>query len=88
MAKSTGKNTGKNTGRRPKAAPKPKAKPKTAPKSGAAPKPKAAPATPFPAAPDTLHRKGDRLWIPLRQEWRDVAGKPEEAVRQRFIRHL
>ena len=57
-------------------------------KPEAAPEPEAAPATPFPAVPDTLHRKGDRLWIPLRQEWRDVAGKPEETVRQRFIRHL
>ena len=57
-------------------------------KPRAAPKPKAAPATPFPAGPETLHREGDRLWIPLRQEWRDVAEKPEEIVRQRFIRHL
>ena len=48
----------------------------------------AAPETPFPAASDTLHQRGDQLWIPLRQEWRDVAGKPEEAVRQHFIRHL
>ena len=68
----------KKTGRKPRAAPKPKA----------ASKPKAAPATPFPTASETLHREGDRLWIPLRQEWRDVAGKPEEIVRQRFIRHL
>ena len=72
------KSTGKNTGRRPKAASKPKP----------APKPEAAPETPFPATPDTLHQRGDRLWIPLRQEWRDVAGKLEETVRQRFIRHL
>ena len=57
-------------------------------KAKAAPKPKAAPATPFPPASETLHRKGDWLWIPLRQEWRDVAGKPEESVRQHFIRHL
>ena len=78
MAKSTGRRTGRSTGR----------KPKTAPKSGAAPKPEAAPTTPFPATPDTLHQRGDQLWIPLRQEWRDVAGKPEEAVRQHFIRHL
>ena len=62
----------KNPGRKPKADPKSEA----------------APATPFPAASDTLHRKGDRLWIPLRQEWRDVAEKPEETVRQHFIRHL
>ena len=44
-------------------------------KAKAAPKPEAAPATPFPPASETLHRKGDWLWIPLRQEWRDVAGK-------------
>ena len=76
----------KNTtggGRKPGAAPG-----SAEPKSGAAPKPKAAPATPFPAAPETLHREGDRLWTPLRQEWRDVAGKPEEIVRQHFIRCL
>ena len=44
--------------------------------------------TPFPAKPEALHRQEDRLWIPLRQEWREVAGKPEESVRQHFIRHL
>ena len=49
-------------------------------KAKAAPEPEAAPATPFPAASEALHRKGDRLWIPLRQEWRDVAGKPEETT--------
>ena len=84
------KSAGRSTGRKPRAASRPKAapKPKTESKAKPAPKPEAAPATPFPATPDTLHRKGDRLWIPLRQEWRDVAGKPEEAVRQHFIRHL
>ena len=51
-------------------------------------KPEAAPATPFPAAAETLHAEGDWLWIPLRGEWRDVSGKPEEAARQRFVRHL
>ena len=51
-------------------------------------KPKTAPAKPFPAAPNKLHEQGIWLWIPLRDEWRDVAGKPEEVVRQHFIRHL
>ena len=51
-------------------------------------KPKTAPAAPFPAKPETLHEHGGWLWIPLREEWRDVAGKPEEVVRQHFIRHL
>ena len=51
-------------------------------------KPKTAPATPFPAAPNKLHEHGGWLWIPLRDEWRNVAGKPEETVRQHFIRHL
>lgn len=51
-------------------------------------KPKDAPAGPFPAAPDALHRVGPWLWIPLRSEWRDVTNKPEEVVRQRFIRVL
>ena len=51
-------------------------------------KPKRAPDTPFPPEPGQLHERGGRLWIPLRGEWRDVSGKPEEVVRQRFIRHL
>jgi type I restriction enzyme M protein len=46
------------------------------------------PSTPFPPEPGTLHRDKDRLWIPLRQEWRDVSAKPEEVVRQQFIRFL
>ena len=51
-------------------------------------KPKTAPATPFPPAPNKLHEQGSWLWIPLQDEWRDVASKPEEIVRQHFIRHL
>ena len=51
-------------------------------------KPAAAPATPFPTAHDTIHRVGNWLWIPLRKEWRDVTTKPEEVVRQRFVRVL
>jgi len=51
-------------------------------------KPTAAPTAPFPADADALHQEGNWLWIPLRNEWRDISGKPEETVRQRFIRHL
>lgn len=51
-------------------------------------KPKTKPSTPFPTAAESLHREGNWLWIPLRGEWRDVAAKPEEIVRQTFIRHL
>ncbi len=51
-------------------------------------KPKTKPSTPFPPTPDSLHREGNWLWVPLRGEWRDVAAKPEEIVRQTFIRHL
>lgn len=52
-------------------------------------KPATPPATPFPTtAPDTLHQVGHWLWIPLRKEWRDVSAKPEEVVRQRFVRVL
>ena len=47
-----------------------------------------APDTPFPEEPETLHECQNCLWIPLRGEWRDVSGNPEEVVRQRFIRHL
>lgn len=51
-------------------------------------KPTTAPATPFPPAQDALHQVGQWLWIPLRKEWRDVTTKPEEVVRQKFIRIL
>jgi len=51
-------------------------------------KPATAPSSPFPPAHDALHRVGNWLWIPLRKEWRDVTTKPEEVVRQKFIRLL
>jgi type I restriction enzyme M protein len=51
-------------------------------------KPTSPPKTPFPAAADALHKVGDWLWIPLRKEWRDINAKPEEVVRQQFIRVL
>lgn len=51
-------------------------------------KPTHQPSLPFPTAPDALHQEGHWLWIPLRKEWRDVSAKPEEIVRQRFIRTL
>ena len=51
-------------------------------------KPKTAPTTPWPATPETLHTDGDWIWIPLKSEWRDSTGKPEELVRQKFVRHL
>jgi type I restriction enzyme M protein len=46
------------------------------------PKPTFTPSEPFPK------QEGDWLWIPLRNEWRDVRTKPEEIVRQAFIRNL
>ena len=51
-------------------------------------KPTSPPKTTFPAAADALHQVGDWLWIPLRKEWRDISAKPEEVVRQQFIRVL
>lgn len=51
-------------------------------------KPRLAPATPFPEESNALHQQNGRLWIPLRDEWRDVTDKPEEVVRQHFIRRL
>jgi type I restriction enzyme M protein len=51
-------------------------------------KPKNKPSTPYPTAAESLHREGNWLWVPLRGEWRNVAAKPEEIVRQTFIRHL
>ncbi|MCL6478774.1 MAG: N-6 DNA methylase [Peptococcaceae bacterium] len=52
-------------------------------------KPSHLPDTHFPVnGNDELHRIDDWLWIPLKGEWRNIATKPEEIVRQRFIRHL
>ncbi len=51
-------------------------------------KPKTNPATLFPAEPEQLYQEGSWLWIPLRNDWRDISDKPEEIVRQHFIRHL
>ncbi len=51
-------------------------------------KPAHQPNEPFPQTSDALHREGDWLWIPLRKEWRDVSDKPEEIVRQQYIRTL
>ena len=51
-------------------------------------KPTTPPTQPFPLEADKLHHIANWLWIPLRGEWRDVSAKPEELVRQRFIRVL
>ena len=51
-------------------------------------KPTTLPATPFPTASEKLHETGNWLWIPLCREWRDTTNKPEEVVRQKFIRVL
>ena len=51
-------------------------------------KSRTAPATRNPASSGPPKGPGDWLWIPLRNEWRDVTGKPEERVRQEFILHL
>ena len=47
-----------------------------------------APGATFPAPTERPKGPGDWLWIPLRNEWRDATGKPEERVRQEFILHL
>lgn len=51
-------------------------------------KPRSTPETPWPSVPDELHKDGTWTWLPLLQKWRDCDGKPEERVRQRFVRHL
>ena len=51
-------------------------------------KPTNAPSQPYPSTADSLHREGNWLWIPLRKEWQDVTTKPEEIVRQKFLRAL
>ncbi|MGJ3224031.1 restriction endonuclease subunit M [Micromonospora aurantiaca (nom. illeg.)] len=43
------------------------------------------PSTPFPA--EGLHRQGSMVWAPLRR-WVDVSHKPEEVVRQLWVRRL
>jgi len=48
----------------------------------------AAPKKSYPDKAGDLHQEGNWLWIPLRNEWRDMTAKPEEVVRQTFIRHL
>ena len=47
-----------------------------------------APETRLPVPSKRPEGPGDWLWIPLRNEWRDVTGRPEEPVRQDFILHL
>jgi len=51
-------------------------------------KPTRQPDQPFPTVGDALHQEDNWLWIPLRKEWRDATSKPEEIVRQKFIRTL
>jgi type I restriction enzyme M protein len=51
-------------------------------------KPTYIPGSSFPNESDALHQEGNWLWIPLCKEWRDVTNKPEEIVRQKFIRTL
>lgn len=51
-------------------------------------KPKSPPSTSWPTAPDSIHQEGSWIWLPLKQEWRDSTGKPEEIVRQKFVRKL
>jgi type I restriction enzyme M protein len=36
----------------------------------------------------SCHRVGSWLWIPLRNRWSDVTHKPEEVVRQEWVRRL
>lgn len=51
-------------------------------------RPTSAPPTSWPTDPAKLHQEGNWIWLPLKREWRDITAKPEELVRQRFIRHL
>lgn len=49
-------------------------------------KPKKPPISPF--NDGRPHQEDHWLWLPLKDEWRDVRHKPEEIVRQHFICHL
>ena len=51
-------------------------------------KPRKYPSEPFADNGRKLQVQDNWLWVPLRQEWRDISKKPEEKVRQEFIRHL
>lgn len=46
------------------------------------------PLTDFADDGSSCHRIDDWLWTPLRDRWSDVAHKPEEVVRQEWIRRL
>lgn len=46
------------------------------------------PIEPFADGGKSCHRDGDWLWLPLRNRWSEVSHKPEEIVRQEWIRRL
>lgn len=46
------------------------------------------PAEPFADGGKTSQRVGNWLWVPLRNRWSDVTHKPEEVVRQDWVRRL
>src|SRR6266699_5946170 len=52
------------------------------------PAPPRPPAEYFADGGKSCHRVGNWLWIPLRNRWSDVPHKPEEVVRQEWVRRL
>jgi len=46
------------------------------------------PSTPFSVDGTGVHTSGDWVWVPLRDKWVDCTHKPEEKVRQEWIRKL
>jgi type I restriction enzyme M protein len=49
---------------------------------------KAAPLTDFDDGGEAVHTDSTQVWVPLRAQWRDIKGHPEELVRQDWIRRL
>lgn len=50
--------------------------------------PSTTPADPFADGGKNCHRQNGWLWLPLRNRWSDVTHKPEEIVRQEWVRRL
>jgi len=50
--------------------------------------PRQVPATPFADDGRACHRISEWMWVPLRNRWTDVTHKPEEIVRQEWVRRL
>ncbi|GAA2757252.1 hypothetical protein [Actinopolymorpha rutila] len=46
------------------------------------------PDSPFADDSKAIHQVGKWVWVPLRDKWVDITHKPEEVVRQEWVRRL